>query len=96
MELIIDLRRERSGLTNGAEAELSGQDHDRIDIEMEDAASEHSSEDATVEDQLPEIQHALEDGHGEVDVEMDTAPDASANDARATPDNNGACLSLEA
>ena len=89
MELVVELRRERGVLGNGADAEHSGQDHDRIDIEMEDAASEHSSEDAILEEQIPEIQHAPEDGHREIDVEMDTTPDAPANVDRATLDHNG-------
>ena len=57
MELVVELRRERSVLGNGADAEHSGQDHDRIDIEMEDAASEHSSENVTVEEQILQTQH---------------------------------------
>ena len=95
MELVVDLRRETSVLGDGSETEHSGQDHDRIDVDMEDAASEQSSE-HTAEEQEQETQHTLSSGHSAVDVEMDTTPDPSANDGQPLLDHNGACLSFEA
>ena len=90
--LAMERRRDRSVGNDGVVVEHSGQDHDRIDIEMEDAASEHLSGYVIAEEGVPVIGHGSGHGHQEVNDEMDTTPDASSSDGSGTPDPSGSWL----
>ena len=85
----MERRQERSVGEEGASTEHSGQDHDRIDVEMEDAASEDLSTYITSEEHAPESQAVLQHEHRDLNDEMDTTPDASSSDEPDTPDPSG-------